>query len=256
MAISSSTELQGRCALVTGAGRGIGLAIAQRLAESGCAVAIQDIDQEVAARAAAGIAAETGARAVAIGGDATDQNSGHAWVEETLAGLGGLHILINNAAIQKEGSWLDLNREDIERQVRADFVLPILLCQQVVPLMRRAGWGRIVNVGSIQQKAGNPQMLAYAMSKAALENMTRALGRELAGENITVNLIAPGYIDTFRNQKNFQHEGDKEKAGRGIPAGRLGQPGDCAGLAMLLCSEAGSYITGQSIFVDGGLSAH
>ena len=256
MTASSSSELHGRCALVTGAGRGIGLAIARRLAESGCAVALQDIEREVAAREAERITADTGARAIALGGDATDLASGQAWVEETVAGLGGLHILINNAAIQKEGSWLDLNREDIERQVRADFVLPILLCQQAVPRLRRTGWGRIINVGSIQQKAGNPQMLAYAMSKAALENMTRALGRDLAGENITVNLIAPGYIDTFRNQKNFQSEADKEKAGRGIPAGRLGQPGDCAGLAMLLCSEAGSYITGQSIFVDGGLSAH
>ena len=256
MASPSSTELQGRCALVTGAGRGIGLAIARRLAESGCAVAIQDIERDVAAREAEQIAADTGARTLALGGDATDLASAQAWMEAAVAGLGALHILVNNAAIQKEGSWLDLSREDIERQVRADFVLPILLCQQAVPLLRRAGWGRILNVGSIQQKAGNPQMLAYAMSKAALENMTRALGRELAGENITVNLIAPGYIDTFRNRKNFRSEEDKEKAGRGIPAGRLGQPEDCAGLAMLLCSEAGSYITGQSIFVDGGLSAH
>ena len=171
-------------------------------------------------------------------------------------GLGGLHILINNASIQKSGHWLELGREDIESQVHADFTLPILLCQQVVPLMRSAGWGRIVNVGSIQQKGGNPQMLAYAMSKAALENMTRGLGRDLAGENITVNLIAPGYIDTFRNRDNFQSEADKEKVGRGIPVGRLGQPEDCAGLALLLCSESGSYITGQSIYVDGGLSAH
>ena len=98
-------------------------------------------------------------------------------------------------------------------------------------------------------------MLAYAMSKAALDNMTHALGRELAGENITVNLIAPGYIDTFRNKDNFHGEADKEQAGKGIPVGRLGQPEDCAGLALLLCSDAGSYITGQSIYVDGGLSA-
>ena len=210
----------------------------------------------MAVREAGRITADTGARAIALGGDATELASAESWMEETAASLGGLHILINNAAVQKEGSWLELDREDIERQVRADFVLPILLCQQAVPILRRAGWGRIINVGSIQQKAGNPQMLAYAMSKAALENMTRALGRELAGENITVNLIAPGYIDTFRNQKNFRSDTDKEEAGRGIPAGRLGQPEDCAGLAMLLCSEAGSYITGQSIYVDGGLSAH
>ncbi len=250
------SELKGRCALITGAGRGIGLAIARRLAGAGCAVAIQDIDRDIAAREAARITAESpGALAIALGGDATDLASAEAWVQETVAGLGNLHILVNNASIQKAGSWLDLSREQIESQLRADFTLPILLCQQAVPILRRAGWGRILNIGSIQQRAGNPAMLAYSMSKAALDNMTHALGRELASENITVNLLAPGYIDTFRNRDNFHGDTDKEKAGQRIPIGRLGQPEDCAGLALLLCSDAGSYITGQSIYVDGGLSA-
>lgn len=251
----SQLTLIGRRALITGAGRGIGLAIAQTLAMAGCAVAIQDIDEGVAKREADRIAGESGSPAVGLGGDATDLRIARELIDDTLAELGGLDILINNAAVQVEGSWLNLSVADIERQVRADFILPILLCQIAVPLFRDAKWGRIINVGSIQQKTGNDHMLAYSMSKAALENLTTALGRELAGHGVTVNLIAPGYIDTLRNQKNFQSEADKEKAGEGIPAKRLGQPEDCAGLALLLCSEAGSYITGQSIFVDGGLSA-
>ncbi len=257
MPIPSDSELKTRCALITGAGRGIGLAIARRLAGAGCAVAIQDIDQAIAAREAERIAAEIpGARAVALGGDATDLDRAEAWVGETVAKLGGLHILINNAAIQDAVSWLDMTRESIESQLRADFTLPILLCQRAVPILRRAGWGRIINIGSIQQRVGNPGMLAYAMCKAALDNMTHALGRELAGEHITVNLIAPGHIDaTLRNKDSLDTEGAREKAAERIPAKRLGQPEDCAGLALLLCSEAGSYITGQSIYVDGGLSA-
>ena len=250
-------ELQGRVALVTGAGRGIGFAIAHRLAEAGCHIAIQDIDETVAREAAARLAADTGVRTISLGGDATDLDSAPAWIDGTVAGLGGLHILVNNAAIQIAGPWLEEQRADIERQVRADFILPLLLCQRAVPVLRQAGWGRILNVGSIQQQGGNPGMITYAMSKAALGNLTTALGRELAKENITVNQIAPGYIDnTVRNRGSLHDDASRERAQSAIPARRLGQPEDIGGLALLLCSDAGSYITGQSIFVDGGLSAH
>lgn len=249
-------SLTGRCALITGAGRGIGLGIAQALAGAGCAVAIQDIDRDVAAREAQAIERD-GGRAVALGGDVTDLSLARRLIGEAVNALGGLDILINNAAIQKKTeSWLDLTVEDIERQIRADFIMPILLCQQAVPVFRQRGGGRIINVGSIQQKSGNEHMLAYAMCKAALENMTKALGRELAHENITVNLIAPGWFDTYRNRADFPSEEAKVRVGkRAVPLGRIGEPQDCAGLALLLCSEAGSYITGQSIFVDGGMSA-
>ena len=246
-------NLDGKVALVTGAGRGIGLAIAQVLASAGCAVAIQDIEKDVAQNAIDEIV-KLGGRGLALGGDITDLDLPRFLVEKTQENLGGLHILVNNAAIQIDKSWLELSREEIERQLRADQIAPILLCQFVAPLFKWQNWGRVLNIGSIQGCKGNPNMLAYSMSKSALENMTRALARDLAPHNVTVNNLCPGFFDTWRNRRDFPNEEEKRKRGEWLPAKRVGDPQDCAGLALLLCSEAGSYITGQTIYVDGGLS--
>lgn len=246
-------NLENRVALLTGAGRGIGRGIAQALASAGCAVAIQDIEEDVAQQAARDIEAK-GGRAVALGGDITDLDLPRRLVDETQSQLGGLHILVNNAAIQIEKSWLELSPDEIERQIRADQIAPILLCQLATPIFREQGWGRVLNIGSIQGLKGNPGMLAYSISKAALENMTRGLGRDLAPHGITVNIICPGYFDTWRNRDQFRSEEEKKKRGEWVPAKRVGDPEDCGGIALLLCSDAGSYITGQTIYVDGGIS--
>src|SRR5947209_11013309 len=133
---------------------------------------------------------------------------------------------------------------------------PILIAQAAVPHFQRQRWGRILNIGSIQGLRGNAEMLPYAMSKAALANMTRVLARQHAGEGITANLIAPGWFNTYRNRGDFPMPGAlAEKGRRHIPIGRIGEPRDAAGLALLLCSPAGEYITGQTVYVDGGLSA-
>jgi glucose 1-dehydrogenase len=248
-------DLSGRVALITGAGRGIGLAMAQALASAGCAVAIQDIELDVAEREAAGIRSH-GGRAVALGGDVTDLALPPLLVRQTVDQLGGLHVLINNAAIQVRADWRELSIEDIERQVRADQIAPLLLCQQVAPIFIGQRFGRIINMGSVQQRTTEGGMLAYAMSKAALDLQTRVLARRLAEHQVTVNMIAPGYFDTWRNRDNFRDPEQKAERGRRfVPLGRIGEPGDCAGLALLLCSEAGAYITGQTIYVDGGMSA-
>ena len=246
--------MQGRVALITGAGRGIGQGIARGLASQGCAVAIQDIELDVAQAAVAEIV-ENGGRAIALGGDIGDPALPETLVEATLRELGGLHVLINNAAIQKEESWLALTPHEMERQWRADVIAPVRLCQLAVPIFRAQKWGRIVNLGSIQGKGGNPGMMPYAMSKAALENMTRGLARDLGPDSITVNMISPGYFNTWRNRDQFQTPEDFEKRSQWMPLRRIGEPEDCAGLALLLCSAAGSYITGQNIYVDGGLSS-
>jgi len=247
-------RLDGRVALITGSGRGIGLGIARGLASTGCAVAIQDIDLDVA-RAEADVIARGGGRAVALGGDITNLSLPKEAVHQTMIKLGGLHILINNAAIQIAKDWLDLTVEEMHRQIDADFVSPILFCQQTVPIFRRQRFGRIINIGSIQQRSGNPDMLAYSMSKAALENLTRGLGRILAGDGITVNLLCPGYFNTWRNRDDFKTPQDLIERGRQyVPMGRIGEGEDCAGIALLLASDAGSYITGQTIYVDGGMS--
>ncbi len=246
-------NLDGKVALITGAGRGIGRGIAQALASAGCAVAIQDIEKDVAQSAIDEIV-KNGGRGVALGGDITDLDLPQQLVAQTCEQLGGLHILINNAAIQVAKSWLELSREEIERQLHADQIAPILLCQLAAPIFQEQGWGRILNMGSVQGLKGNSGMLAYSMSKGALENMTRALSRDLAEHNTTVNILCPGYFDTWRNRDEFPNEEEKKKRGQWVPMKRVGDPEDCAGIALLLCSEAGNYITGQTIYVDGGIS--
>lgn len=246
-------DLGGRVALITGSGRGIGLAMGHALAAHGCAVALQDIEQDVA-EAEADALRRDGARATALGGDIADPDLPQRLVDRTIRQLGGIHILINNAAIQQSGNWVEFAPTDIQRIIAADQIAPLRLCQIVVPIFRAQRFGRIINLGSIQQRGGVTLMLPYAMCKAALENMTRGLARELAKDGITVNLIAPGWFNTYRNREGFKDPQAVIRAGQNVPMGRIGEPVDAAGLAVLLASPAGAYITGQSIYVDGGMS--
>lgn len=248
-----SFDLTEKVALITGAGRGIGLAIARALASAGCAIAIQDIDLQVA-QAEADKMNNEGGQAVALGGDINDLSLPPKLVEQTLVHLGGIHILVNNASIQATMPWTKVDQTDFDRTMHANVLFPIMLCQQVEPIFRRQEWGRVLNIGSIQQKYGNEHMLSYAMSKSALESLTLALSRDLA-PHATVNCIAPGYYNTHRNVKALGSKEGRDRAGEKMPLQRVGEPQDAAGMALLLCSEAGSYITGQTIYVDGGLSA-
>jgi glucose 1-dehydrogenase len=248
-------RMDGRVALLTGAGRGIGLAMARALASVGCAVAIQDIEKDVA-EAEAGKIRNEGGKAMAIGGDVTDLSLAARAVPEVVRLLGGLHVLINNAAIQKREHWLEMSLEEMEKELRADLIAPIAFCQQATPIFKRQKWGRIINISSIQEKGGNENMLPYAISKLALENVTKPLARDLAKEGITVNTIAPGFINTYRNRHQFRTKEDLERMGKQhVPQGTIGEPEEFAGITLLLCSDAGRYITGQTIFVDGGMSA-
>ncbi len=252
--MSTNFRVDGKVALITGAGRGIGLAMARALAAGGALVAIQDIDLAVAQKEADAINA-SGGKAIALGGDIGDPATPERLIQQTLASLGGLHILINNAAIQMHRHWLQSPPEEMEHQFRADLIAPIRLCQLAVPIFKAQHFGRIINIGSIQQKKGNTWMLAYSLSKAALEKFTVGIAREVAKDQITVNLIAPGWVNTYRNRESFTSPEDLKEKGTQIPLGRIAEPEDHEGIALLLCSEAGSYITGQSIHVDGGLGA-
>jgi NAD(P)-dependent dehydrogenase (short-subunit alcohol dehydrogenase family) len=247
-------QLDGRVALITGAGRGIGLGIARALAACGCAVAIHDIELDVARFEAQRIV-EAGGRSVGLGGDIRDLPAVERLVPETRAALGSFDILVNNAAIQSATHWTQQTVDEIEAQHRANVIAPILLAQQAVQLFKPRRWGRILNIGSIQQLKGNPKMLAYSLTKSALHTMTQALARDLAADNITVNLIAPGYFNTWRNRNDWTNPQEMEQKGKQyVPLGRIGESNDCAGAAVLLCSDAGAYITGQTLYVDGGLS--
>jgi NAD(P)-dependent dehydrogenase (short-subunit alcohol dehydrogenase family) len=248
-------ELSGKVALFTGAGRGIGLAMAQSLAEVGCAVAIQDIDLEVAKSEADAIN-RTGRKAIAYGGDVTDTALPAQLVAEVIRDFGRLDVLVNNAAIQTEKNWIEITANEIERDLRADLITPILFIQQVVPIFRRQRFGRIINIGSIQQRQANGHMFAYSIAKGGLEKVTSGLARELAKDNITINCIAPGWINTYRNRHHLASPEKVQEVGKAhVPIGRLGEPDDFRGIIRLLCGPAGDYITGQSIYVDGGMGA-
>ena len=249
-----SFDLSGKVALITGAGRGIGLAIGEALAAHGAAVAIQDIEESIAAEAVKKIA-DRGGRAIALGGDIKDLTLPARLIQQTVDQLGGLHILINNASIQSACDWMEAKVETMQSELSTNVISPIVFCQLATPIFRKQKFGRIINIGSIQQKSGFVPMLSYSLSKAAIEKLTTALAKELAGDGITVNLIAPGWMATVRTQGDFKDEQEKVAKGlRSVPVGRVGEGFDCAGLAVLLCSKAGEYITGQSIYVDGGLS--
>ncbi len=247
-------DLTGKCALLTGAGRGIGLAVARALAGAGCAVAIQDIDEAIANSAVASINA-AGGRAVALGGDLTDLSLPATLVPRAVDALGGLHILVNNGSIQIRRHWSEASAEEMELQLRTDLVSPILFCRAVMPIFKAQRFGRIINVGSVQQIHATPDLLAYSLSKGALEKLTIGLAKELAPDQITINQIAPGWIhNTVRNAGDFQTPEQAVEIGRkAVPIGRLGEPDDMRGTVLMLCSDAGAFITGQNIFIDGGM---
>lgn len=247
-----SFDLTGKVALLTGAGRGIGLAIAQALAGVGTAVAIQDLDLAVAQKEAEAINAD-GGRAIALGGDVCDLQLAGPMVKQTAQQLGGLHILVNNASVQTHYHWSKMQPSDMQRTLAANWMFPLMLCQAAAPIFKQQRWGRIVNIGSVQQRWPNMHMLDYSTSKEALAHLTRGLSRDLCGDNITVNMISPGWFNTLRNREQLTDAETVQKLGKRVPMGRIGEPADCAGAALLFCSEAGNYITGQTLFIDGGL---
>ena len=160
--------------------------------------------------------------------------------------------LILNASLQYRTSWEEISLEACTEQLNCNFVSSMMLIQAVVPYMRTKKWGRIVTIGSVQEAKPHPDMLVYSASKAAQTNMVQSLSLQLAKDGITVNNVAPGVIYTDRNVAALSNFEYAKKVTESIPVGFYGTPEDCTGIVSLLCSEEGRYITGQSIYVDGG----
>lgn len=248
-------DLSGRQALVTGSTRGIGRAILLGLAEHGAAVAVHGHADGSAGSATSQEALHRGAAAAAcLTADLTQPGAARRLAADAAAALGSpLDIVIANVSAEQRAAWDEITREDGRAQLELNLLATLELIQATAPAMRERRWGRIVTVGSVQEVRPHPQMLIYAGTKAALANMARNLAAQLAPFGVTVNNLAPGAIATERNAQALA-DPDYRRAVEGhIPAGRIGEPDDCAGAAVLLCSDAGRYITGVDLRVDGGM---
>lgn len=242
--------MNGKKALVTGSSRGIGRAIAIALAKDCDEVFVHYSGNLQAAEETKSIIEKNGGKATVVQGDLSDLTSARKIYEQT----GSVDILVLNVSVQIRRPWREITADEARQQINSNFLSTMLLIQLYEPHMRFNKWGRIVAIGSVQEKKPHPDMLIYSSMKAAQTKMAESLALQLAGEGITVNSVAPGVIYTDRNKTVLADEEYAKKVSASIPMGYYGMPEDCAGIVRLLCSEEGRYITGQSIYVDGGKS--
>lgn len=244
-------HLAGKVAVVTGAARGIGLGIAQRLAEEGCRVVMNDIDQATLTAAAEMLAEAHDI--LAVPGDITDENKVKDLFERAAAAWGGLDILVNNAARLVKRRWLSaVDLADFDEMMRVN-IRGVYLCSRTAAVyMARRDRGAIINISSVGANRAFRGQVAYITSKGAVEAMTRALAMDLAPYGIRVNGIGPGMI-AANGWKNVAPE-EAERRRRIPPLGREGFPDDIAAAVLFLASSEAGYITGQTLYVDGGLT--
>jgi len=241
-------ELQGKLALVTGATRGIGKAIALELAERG-AVVVGTATSESGAAAIQEQLAELGGRGVVL--DVNDAAACDALVSELSKQDGGPHILVNNAGITRDNLAMRLKDEDWEAVIATNLSSVFRLSRAVIRPMMKARWGRIINITSVIGSSGNPGQSNYAAAKAGVAGMSRSLARELGSRGITVNCVAPGFIET--DMTRALDENQTSAILSQIPLGRMGSPADIANAVAFLASAQAAYITGTTLHVNGGM---
>ena len=246
-----SMRLDGKVALVTGGSRGLGLAIAQALATSGASVAVAARNREELNHAVELIQA-TGAQATGIATDVGVVDEVRAMIGGTLATFGGLDILVNCAGVNFRRPVDTFSEDDWDKLMAINLKGAFFASQEAAQVMRAKKWGRIINIGSIAYEMVVPNVALYAISKGGMKAMTHAFAVELARDGITVNSIAPGRFWTQMTDAVFSKPDLYDSAVSVIPMERPGLPADLAGAAIMLASDAGSYITGQTIYVDGG----
>ena len=240
-----------KVALVTGASRGLGAEIARALGADGWSVAVNYFRNGTAAKAVVTAIEARGGRAIASGFDVTDEDAVTAGLDEIERALGPIDLVVNNATgEQPNKAILDQSWDDHLAQLVFFVKAPTLILQHLLPDWRQRKTGRVINIGSEVVDLGNPELTPYVAAKAAMLGLTRSWARELGPDNITVNLVAPGWIPTDRHATSSAES--KNDYARLVPLGRQGDPSDLSGMIVFLASDGASFITGQTFAVNGG----
>ena len=246
-------DLKNRVALITGASRGIGKAVAVRLARDGVKIGVNFHTGKAEAETVVKEIEESGGEAISLYGDVTLDVDVRDIVQKICDRWDNIDILVNNAGIRKDKILLRLSENDWNAVLDTNLKSAYLCSKAVLPSMVRQRWGRIINMSSVVGLSGNAGQANYAASKAGLIGLTKTIAREVASRNITANALAPGYIVT-EMVESLPDDLRDQVLGR-IPLGRFGTAADVAGMVAFLCSEEASYVTGQVIGIDGGMAA-
>ncbi|MDE8348489.1 MAG: 3-oxoacyl-[acyl-carrier-protein] reductase [Acidocella sp.] len=241
-------DLTGKTALVTGATGGIGGEIARALHRQGAVVALSG----TRAAALEALAAELGARVHVCPADLSDPDAAAALIATAEAAMGKVDILVNNAGLTKDGLALRMSDADWAKVLDVDLAAPFRLCRAALKFMLRRKAGRIINIGSVVGSTGNPGQANYAAAKAGLLGLTKALAQEVASRGITVNLVAPGFIET--PMTDALTDAQRAALAEKIPLGRLGLPADIAASVVYLASDEAAWTTGATLHVNGGMA--
>jgi 3-oxoacyl-[acyl-carrier protein] reductase len=241
-------DLTGKTALVTGASGGIGADIARALHQAGATVALSGTRTEPLET----LAADLGDRAHVLPCNLSDPEAVEGLVKRAVEAMGSVDILVNNAGITRDGLVMRMSDEDWQSVIDVNLTATFRLCRAAIRGMMKARWGRIVNISSVVGTTGNAGQVNYAASKAGMVGLSKSLAAEVASRGITVNCVAPGFIETAMTDK--LNEAQREGILKAVPAGRMGRPDEIAAAVLYLASVEAGYVTGATLHVNGGMA--